>query len=267
MSPDDRWRALCAAARPDLPDPTDDDARAGMAELADRASRGATRQQRADLLADAPTILWEAFGGYDRGRLFAPWAVTVLRRKLITEQRRARRAAARDRLAPAGDAAVGGGEDVAAWFREAGAALAAAVFFPDRAGGHDFYALCWLDARLRAAEALRGPDTNVPNLSGAAAVFPWPVWVGPRRFTPAWPRLADLWGDLAGPDRYPAGGRRLDAVRAALGRLTPGTSFEDNTWHQWVSRAAALVRGRMEAEAWEKSFRHLFDYSPGPGTT
>jgi len=202
-------------------------------------------------------------------RPFDPWAVTVLRHKLITGMRRARRAEARDRRAPSpsGGASAPGGEDLAGWFREAGAALEGAVFFPDRAGGYDFYALCWLDARLRAAEALRGSATNVPNWSAADAVFPWPAWVGPRRFAPAWPRLADLWADLARPDHDPAGGRRLDAVRTALNRLTPGTSFQDNTWHQWVSRAAALVRERMEVGAWEQSFRHLFDYPPGPART
>jgi hypothetical protein len=78
---------------------------------------------------------------------------------------------------------------VAGWFRDAGAELARAVFFPDRAGDLDFYAICWLDVRLRAAEVLRGPAATVPDLTGADAVFSWPTWVGPRRFAPEWPRL------------------------------------------------------------------------------
>jgi hypothetical protein len=42
-------------------------------------------------------------------------------------------------------------------------------------------------------------------------------------------------------------------------------SFEDNTWHKWISRATAMVRERLGAGVWERVFRHLFDYAPGPG--
>ena len=224
------------------------------------ATAGQTKYVRRRVEESALELLHHAFYGFEPGRPVAPWAVGVLRNRMhdifrepIPEPIPTGHAAG-DR-ASAHDAV----EAVREEFLVLRAALDGANFFPGPANV-DYYAVFVFDLRMRLAERLAAADAVEPApLAVAANWLPWPAWVGPRRFRPGWPRLAEVWAEAVRIGRIPRGrGSRVafigECVRAAPSPLV----WANATWNQWVCRAREDLRPRVAPAVWEGSLQHLF---------
>jgi hypothetical protein len=234
------------------PDPYD-----WTAELAQAVSVARPPHIRQELAENAFEYLEKAIHTYDATQPLVPWARRVLWRRQIDLYHRKRRTESLI-TDPDDPHRERSGDEWRVAFQTITDTLAAVDLYPTPSGP-DLFAAVVFDFRLRVAKRTRGCDEADPTpLATVAGYLPWPKWLGPRRFTPELPRVADIWLEAERHIRLPIRTAPVAFLGECIATLAPEVPWNPATWRKWVERGEEGVRKQIPSEIWLRYFQPLF---------
>jgi hypothetical protein len=257
---DSLWQELVAAVAcdwPGHPDPLNDAAVLRRIEQLAGQVRGQSPFIHRQVIDDAPGVIFRAFGKFQRGRRFNPWARRVLYNHGISLHRRQRRMRLdSDSLNTVASPLAAPPEDQLAGLLRDFRRLCDRVCFSLGTAERPQLAVVFaLETRLRLLAGLvcLGPDFLDSHL-------PLREWERNLRARPDWPTLGELWDVLAHSAQ--PGLNNIDAIRHACRRLAPQLPVEGlhRVWNTWLTRAKECVARHLQSHVQARLFFHLFPH-------